>query len=130
MATHTSAACAAVTLEQFQASGAGNTALPVKSNIGRCNAYPMLRPSYCQAYGLLTMLRTYVACAGVTPEEFQASGAADQALQVISNISGVPPANISVTYTAEPPATPAGSAGGGGRKLLQQQVRHHNLSVG
>lgn len=54
--------------------------------------------------------------AGVTPDQFRASGAAEVARQVVSAVTGVPVADINVTYT------PAVSASSPASSLLQGTI--------
>lgn len=68
--------------------------------------------------------------AGVTPDQFQSSGDAESVLQVLADITGVPPDNITVNFAQAAEAAPAAGGGSTGRKLMQQQVRHYRGTFG
>jgi hypothetical protein len=58
----------------------------------------------------------------VDPDQFQSSGDAAKVAKVVSDITGVPPDSITVSYAPVPAAASGGADGSTGRKLLQQQV--------
>jgi hypothetical protein len=56
----------------------------------------------------------------VGPDQFQSSGDAAKVVQVVSDITGMPPDSITVSYTPVPAGASGGVDGSTGRKLLQQ----------